>query len=152
MNRAFSCDVITFEITIYLQCLQYVLNRTKCGVTSWYRSHSSLFLIYSPTSLPTLYTPSPSHPFLTPPSCSLSPLKQVAVEAMDKKTFDLSSTVQMDPPDLKRLQLLLQGSISTQAREPSYTIFVGDYMRWTRLCLSICRLVARHQLAVCHLL
>ena len=45
---------------------------------------------------------------------------------MDKKTFDLSSTVQMDPPDLKRLQLLLQGSISTQAREPSYTIFVGE--------------------------
>ena len=64
-------------------------------------------------------------PSYHPPS-ALSPLKQVAIEAMDKKTFDLSSTVQMDPPDLKRLQLLLQGSISTQARAPSCRIFVGE--------------------------
>ena len=33
---------------------------------------------------------------------------------MSKKTKDLAGVIQMDPPDLKRLQLLLQGSISTQ--------------------------------------
>jgi len=33
---------------------------------------------------------------------------------MDKKTKDLAIVVKMDPPDVKRLQLLLAGSISTQ--------------------------------------
>ena len=107
-----------------------------CGVTSWKRNHNSVLFIAPQARLPFTLLPLPITSY-HPPS-PLSPLKQVAIEAMDNKTFDLSSTVQMDPPDLKRLQLLLQGSISTQAREPSYTIFVGEYMRWTRLCLSVC--------------
>ena len=36
---------------------------------------------------------------------------------MDKKTKDMTVVVKMDPPDLKRLQLLLGGSISTQVNQ-----------------------------------
>lgn len=36
---------------------------------------------------------------------------------MDKKTSNMSAVVKMDPPDLKGLQLLLQGSISTQVNQ-----------------------------------
>ena len=39
---------------------------------------------------------------------------QVAIEAMQRKTSDLVAQVQRSPPDLKRLQLLLQGCVSTQ--------------------------------------
>ncbi len=42
---------------------------------------------------------------------------QVAIEAMDKKTKDIAAVVKMDPPDVKRLQLLLAGSISTQVNQ-----------------------------------
>jgi len=53
---------------------------------------------------------------------------EVAIEAMDNKTADLTATVQIDPPDLKRLQLLLQGAISTQVNQgvQEYTIFLRD--------------------------
>ncbi len=46
----------------------------------------------------------------------LSPI-QVANEAMEKKNADMNSVVRMDPPDLKRLQLLLGGTISTQVNQ-----------------------------------
>ena len=36
------------------------------------------------------------------------------MEALDKKTGHMNAVVKMDPPDLKGLQLLLEGSISTQ--------------------------------------
>ena len=36
---------------------------------------------------------------------------------MDKKTREMAAVVKMDPPDLKRLQLLLAGSISTQVNQ-----------------------------------
>ena len=101
-------------------------------------------LLFTFLPLPiTSYHPSP-----------LSPLKQVAIEVMDEKTFDLSSTVQMDPPDLKRLQLLLQGSISTQVRPPSYTIFVGEGILYEmeQIECSVCSLAARPHLAFCCLL
>ena len=39
---------------------------------------------------------------------------QVAIEAMEKKTQDLAEVVRSNPPDPKKLQLLLQGSISAQ--------------------------------------
>ena len=95
-----------------------------CGVTSWKRNHNSVFLIAPQARL--LFTFLPLLITSYHPPSPLSPLKQVAIEAMDKKTFDLSSTVQMDPPDLKRLQLLLQGSISTQVRPPSCRIFLWE--------------------------
>ena len=41
---------------------------------------------------------------------------QVAIEAIEKKTADMAGVVQLETPDIKKLQLLLQGSISTQAR------------------------------------
>ena len=58
--------------------------------------------------------------------CSHS--QQVAVEAMDKKTKDMAIVVKMDPPDLKRLQLLLAGSISTQVNQgiQEYVAFFKD--------------------------
>ena len=39
---------------------------------------------------------------------------QVGIEAMEKKTQDLEEVVRSIPPDAKKLQLLLQGSISAQ--------------------------------------
>lgn len=47
---------------------------------------------------------------------------------MDKKTADMSAVVKMDPPDLKGLQLLLQGSISTQVNQgvQEYSLFLGE--------------------------
>ena len=66
---------------------------------------------------------------------------------MDKKTFDLSSTVQMDPPDLKRLQLLLQGSISTQVRPPSF-LLAREFLYEMDQSTSVCSLVARLNLAL----
>ena len=36
------------------------------------------------------------------------------MEALDKKTGHMNAVVKMDPPDLKGLQLLFEGSISTQ--------------------------------------
>ena len=57
---------------------------------------------------------------------------------MDKKMFDLSSTVQMDPPDLKRLQLLLQGSISTQARATNFSQGGNINTSWTTLFVCMC--------------
>ena len=39
---------------------------------------------------------------------------QVGIEAMEKKTRDLVEVVRSHPPDAKKLQLLLQGSISAQ--------------------------------------
>ena len=39
---------------------------------------------------------------------------KVAIEAMQRKTSDLLAQVHRSPPDLKRLQLLLQGCVSTQ--------------------------------------
>ena len=47
---------------------------------------------------------------------------------MDKKTRDLATVVKMDPPDLKRLQLLLAGSISTQVNQgiQEYAAFFKD--------------------------
>jgi len=38
----------------------------------------------------------------------------VAIEAMERKMNDLQDAIKKDPPDIKLLQLLLQGSISTQ--------------------------------------
>ena len=91
----------------------------------------------------------PSSSLHTPPSSPphfsfLSPLKQVAIEAMDKKMFDLSSTVQMDPPDLKRLQLLLQGSISTQARAKKFSRGGNINTSWTTLCVCMCARACVH--------
>ena len=53
---------------------------------------------------------------------------QVAIEAMSNKTRDLALVVKMDPPDLKRLQLLLGGSISTQVNQGAqeYIVFFKD--------------------------
>lgn len=53
---------------------------------------------------------------------------QVAVEAMEKKTSDMSAVVKMDPPDLKGLQLLLQGSINTQVNQgvQEYCLFLKE--------------------------
>ena len=47
---------------------------------------------------------------------------------MDKKTRDLATVVKMEPPDLKRLQLLLAGSISTQVNQgiQEYAAFFKD--------------------------
>ena len=47
---------------------------------------------------------------------------------MEKKTADIAAVVQMDPPDLKRLQLLLQGSISAQVNQgvQEYCIFLTE--------------------------
>ncbi len=47
---------------------------------------------------------------------------------MDKKTRDMALVVKMDPPDLKRLQLLLAGSISTQVNQgvQEYVAFFKD--------------------------
>lgn len=47
---------------------------------------------------------------------------------MDKKTSDMSAVVKMDPPDLKGLQLLLQGSISTQVNQgvQEYSLFLKE--------------------------
>ena len=81
-----------------------------------------------------LYTP-PSPP---PHFSFVSLPKQIAIEAMDKKMFDLSSTVQMDPPDLKRLQLLLQGSISTQARATNFSQGGNINTSWTTLFVCMC--------------
>jgi len=39
---------------------------------------------------------------------------QVAIETMQKKTNDLQDAVKKNPPDIKLLQLVLQGSISVQ--------------------------------------
>ena len=62
---------------------------------------------------------------------SLATFLQVAVEAMDKKTKDLAVVVKMDPPDIKRLQLLLAGSISTQVNQgiQEYIAFLKDPSR-----------------------
>lgn len=56
---------------------------------------------------------------------------QVALEAMDKKTRDMAIVVKMEPPDLKRLQLLLGGSISTQVNQgiQEYIAFFRDSSR-----------------------
>ena len=56
---------------------------------------------------------------------------QVAIEAMDKKTRDIAEVVKMNPPDLKRLQLLLGGSISTQVNQgvQEYISFFRDSSR-----------------------
>ena len=45
---------------------------------------------------------------------------QVAIEAMEKKMNDLQDAIKKNPPDIKLLQLLLQGSISTQVQYSSY--------------------------------
>ena len=47
---------------------------------------------------------------------------------MDKKTANMSTVVKMDPPDLKGLQLLLQGSISTQVNQgvQEYSLFLKE--------------------------
>ena len=45
------------------------------------------------------------------------------IEAMQRKTKDLLAQVQRSPPpDLKRLQLLLQGCISTQVKDRNFTL------------------------------
>ncbi len=64
------------------------------------------------------------HVTLHPSSLSL----QVAIEAMDKKTKDFALVLNMDPPDLKRIQLLLGGSISTQVNQgvQEYIAFFRD--------------------------
>ena len=53
---------------------------------------------------------------------------QVAIEAMEKKTAHMNTVVKMDPPDLKGLQLVLQGSISTQVNQgvQEYTVFLRE--------------------------
>ena len=53
---------------------------------------------------------------------------QVATEAMEKKNVDMNSVVRMDPPDLKRLQLLLGGSISAQVNQgvQEYALFLRE--------------------------
>lgn len=65
------------------------------------------------------------------PSPSPSYRLQVAIEAMDKKTRDMAVVVKMDPPDVKRLQLLLAGSISTQVNQgiQEYIAFLKDPTR-----------------------
>lgn len=47
---------------------------------------------------------------------------------MDKKTRQIALVVKMEPPDLKRLQLLLAGSISTQVNQgvQGYIAFFRD--------------------------
>ena len=47
---------------------------------------------------------------------------------MDKKTAHMSAVVKMEPPDLKGLQLLLQGSISTQVNQgvQEYSLFLKE--------------------------
>ncbi len=52
----------------------------------------------------------------------------MAIEAIDKKTRDMASVVKLEPPDLKRLQLLLAGSISTQVNQgvQEYVAFFKD--------------------------
>ena len=47
---------------------------------------------------------------------------------MDKKMRDMAAVVKMEPPDLKRLQLLLAGSISTQVNQgvQEYLAFFKD--------------------------
>lgn len=47
-------------------------------------------------------------------------ITQVAIEAMEKKMNDLQDAIKKNPPDIKLLQLLLQGSISTQVQYSSY--------------------------------
>ncbi|KAL5475481.1 hypothetical protein EMCRGX_G025300 [Ephydatia muelleri] len=42
---------------------------------------------------------------------------QVGIEAMEKKTQDLAEVVRSSPPDAKKLQLLLQGSIGAQVNQ-----------------------------------
>jgi hypothetical protein len=56
----------------------------------------------------------------------LSPI-EVAIEAMQRKTNDLVVQVQRSPPDLKRLQLLLQGCVSTQVNQgvQEYAVFLS---------------------------
>ena len=46
---------------------------------------------------------------------------------MQKKTQDLEEQVQRSPPDLKRLQLLLQGCVSTQVNQgvQEYSVFLS---------------------------
>ena len=53
---------------------------------------------------------------------------QVATEAMEKKNTDMNSVVRMEPPDLKRLQLLLGGSISAQVNQgvQEYALFLRE--------------------------
>ena len=57
----------------------------------------------------------------------LTPI-QVAIEAMEKKNIDMNAVVRMDPPDLKRLQLLLGGSISAQVNQgvQEYALFLRE--------------------------
>ncbi|CAI8031739.1 Dedicator of cytokinesis protein 11 [Geodia barretti] len=57
----------------------------------------------------------------------LSPI-EVAIEAMQRKTSDLVAQVQRSPPDLKRLQLLLQGCVSTQVNQgvQEYAVFLSQ--------------------------
>ena len=47
---------------------------------------------------------------------------------MEKKNADMTTVVRMDPPDLKRLQLLLGGSISAQVNQgvQEYALFLRD--------------------------
>jgi hypothetical protein len=53
---------------------------------------------------------------------------KVAIEAIDKKTHEMALVVKLEPPDLKRLQLLLAGSISTQVNQgvQEYVAFFKD--------------------------
>ncbi len=57
----------------------------------------------------------------------LTPI-QVANEAMEKKNADMTTVVRMDPPDLKRLQLLLGGSINAQVNQgvQEYALFLNE--------------------------
>lgn len=47
---------------------------------------------------------------------------------MEKKTAHMSAVVKLDPPDLKGLQLVLQGSISTQVNQGAqeYLVFLNE--------------------------
>ena len=67
----------------------------------------------------------------------LTPI-QVAIEAMEKKNIDMNAVVRMDPPDLKRLQLLLGGSISAQVNQgvQEYALFLREPLS-SRLCQMI---------------
>ena len=54
---------------------------------------------------------------------------QVGIQAMEKKTQDLAEVVRSNPPDAKKLQLLLQGSISAQV---CVCVCVGS------VCVCVC--------------
>lgn len=60
--------------------------------------------------------------------CVLSPI-EVAIDEMNAKVADLREVVDLALPDMKKLQLKLQGSVSAQVSLQQYTAVDSSYVR-----------------------